>query len=165
MIELLLLDVDGTLTDGKLHYLQTGEEFKAFSVQDGMGITCWLELGKKIAVISGRISQSTLVRTKDLGIDECFLGVKNKGEVALEIMRKYNLQSNQVACIGDDINDLLMFEKCGFKIAPANAVQMVKANADLVLSRSGGDGAVREAIDYLLQQEGLEGKVLEFFKK
>ncbi|WP_104697951.1 MULTISPECIES: KdsC family phosphatase [unclassified Helicobacter] len=165
MIELLLLDMDGTLTDGKLYYLHTREEFKAFNVQDGMGITCWLELKKKIAIISGRASQSAMARTKDLGIDECFFGIKDKGEVALELMKKYKLQADQVACMGDDINDLLMFDVCGLKIAPANAVQRVKENADLILNHSGGEGAVREAIDYILQKEGLEGKVLEFFKK
>lgn len=165
MIELLLLDVDGTLTDGKLYYLPTGEEFKTFDVQDGMGLSYWLKLGKKVAIISGRFSQSTLSRAKDLGIMDCFLGIEDKRQKALEIMQKYNLQPQQVACVGDDINDIAMFEVCGLRFAPLNAQEVLKQYADILLKRSGGNGAVREAIDYIIHKDGLEGKILELFKK
>lgn len=165
MIELLLLDVDGTLTDGKLCYLPNGEEFKVFDVQDGMGLVYWSKLGKRVAIISGRKSESVLHRVRDLGIEDCYLGIYDKKQVALELMAKYGLEPHQVACVGDDLNDLPMFSVCGLKFAPANAHPLLANRADILLARSGGNGAVREAIDKILQQENLEEKVLEFFTR
>lgn len=163
MIELLLLDVDGTLSDGKIYYSDSGEEYKVFDVKDGLGLRVWKKLGKKSAIITGRKSKIVERRAKELGIDEIYMGVEDKAEVVREIKAKYSLSQEQVACIGDDYNDLPMFKESGLKFSPQNAVEFIKQNADVVLSKNGGDGAVRELVEYLMKQEGLEEKWLEFF--
>lgn len=163
MIELILLDVDGTLSDGKIYYSDKGEEYKVFDVKDGLGLRVWKKLGKKSAIITGRKSFIVEKRARELGIDEVFMGVEDKGEVSRILQEKYTLSKEQIACIGDDYNDLPMFKESGIKFSPSNAIEAVKKNADVVLLRNGGDGAVREMIEYLMRQEGLEGKWLEFF--
>lgn len=163
MIEIVLLDVDGTLSDGKIYYSDKGEEYKVFDVKDGLGLRVWKKLGKKSAIITGRNSPIVERRARELGIDELFMGVEDKAEVVKKIQEKYNLSQENIACIGDDYNDLPMFKQSGLKFSPSNAVEAIKKNADIVLSKNGGDGAVREMIEYLMKQEGLEGKWLEFF--
>lgn len=163
MIELILLDVDGTLSDGKIYYGDKGEEYKVFDVKDGLGLRVWKKLGKKSAIITGRKSSIVEKRAKELGIDDVFMGVEDKAEVVKTLQEKYALGKEQIACIGDDYNDLPMFKKSGLKFSPSNAIEAIKNNADVVLSNKGGDGAVREMIEYLMRQEGLEGKWLEFF--
>lgn len=163
MIELILLDVDGTLSDGKIYYSDKGEEYKVFDVKDGLGLRVWKKLGKKSAIITGRKSFIVEKRAKELGIDEIFMGVENKAEVVQKLKNKYALSKEQIACIGDDYNDLPMFKQSGLKFSPSNAIEVVKNRADIVLSRKGGDGAVREMIEYLMKDEGLEEKWLEFF--
>lgn len=163
MIELVLLDVDGTLSDGKIYYGDKGEEYKVFDVKDGLGLRVWGKLGKKSAIITGRNSPIVERRAKELGITEIFMGVENKAEVVLKLKEKYCLSKEQIACIGDDYNDLPMFKESGLKFSPSNAIEAIKNRADIVLSRKGGDGAVREMIEYLMKEEGLEEKWLEFF--
>lgn len=163
MIELILLDVDGTLSDGKIYYNDKGEEYKVFDVKDGLGLRVWKKLGKKSAIITGRKSPIVEKRGKELGVDEIFMGVENKAEVVKILQEKYSLAREQIACIGDDYNDLPMFSQSGLKFAPSNALEMIKKNADVVLSKKGGDGAVREMIEFLMCQEGLEEKWLEIF--
>lgn len=163
MIELVLLDVDGTLSDGKIYYSDKGEEYKVFDVKDGLGLRVWGKVGKKSAIITGRNSCIVERRAKELGITEIFMGVENKAEVVLKLKEKYSLSKEQIACIGDDYNDLPMFKESGLKFSPSNAIEAIKNRADIVLSRKGGDGAVREMIEYLMKEEGLEEKWLEFF--
>lgn len=163
MIEIVLLDVDGTLSDGKIYYSDKGEEYKVFDVKDGLGLRVWKKLGKKSAIITGRNSPIVERRARELGIDELFMGVEDKAEVVKKIQEKHNLSQENIACIGDDYNDLPMFKQSGLKFSPSNAVEAIKKSADIVLSKNGGDGAVREMIEYLMKQEGLEGKWLEFF--
>lgn len=163
MIELVLLDVDGTLSDGKIYYSDKGEEYKVFDVKDGLGLRVWGKLGKKSAIITGRNSCIVERRAKELGITEIFMGVENKAEVVLKLKEKYSLSKEQIACIGDDYNDLPMFKESGLKFSPSNAIEAIKNRADIVLSRKGGDGAIREMIEYLMKEEGLEEKWLEFF--
>lgn len=163
MIELLLLDVDGTLSDGKIYYSDSGEEYKVFDVKDGLGLRVWKKLGKKSAIITGRKSPIVERRAKELGVDEIYMGVEDKAEVVREIKAKYLLSQEQVACIGDDYNDLPMFKESGLKFSPQNAVEFIKQSADVILSKNGGDGAVRELVEYLMKQEGLEEKWLELF--
>lgn len=163
MIEMLLLDVDGTLSDGKIYYGDRGEEFKVFDVKDGLGLRIWKKLGKKSAIITGRCSLIVERRAKELGIDEIFMGVENKADVVRSIKAKYNFCKENIACIGDDYNDLPMFKESGLRFSPSNAIEEIKRSADIVLSKKGGDGAVREMIEHIIKQEGLEGKWLEFF--
>ncbi len=163
MIKLLLLDVDGTLTDGKVSFMQMDSksyEIKSFHIQDGLGIVAWLKMGREIAIISGRESQSVITRAKDLGITRVFMGVDDKSNIARNIISGLNLKKEEVACIGDDLNDLGMFAESGLKFAPNNANDYIKQKADIVLKHCGGEGAVREMIDFILMRN--EEDFLEF---
>ncbi|MDU7693539.1 MAG: HAD hydrolase family protein [Helicobacter sp.] len=164
-IQLLILDVDGTLTDGKLYYLKDGSDFKAFNAQDGLGLECFLRLQKRVAIISGRKSESVLRRFEELNLSDCYLGVSDKLPVALDLIRKYSLKKEQVACVGDDLNDIPLFSACGLRFAPNNASALLKPFVDVILSRNGGDGAVREAVEYILHKEGCVDKVLDYFRR
>lgn len=160
MIELIVLDVDGTLTDGGITYTNSGEELKTFDVKDGLGIASWTrKLGKKAAIITGRKSILVEKRAKELGITYIFQGVDDKDQVLLEILEKENISWEEVAAIGDDLNDLLMLKKVGLSFAPCDAVPYIKNSVNIVCKKSGGKGAVREMIEYILEydnQKGLE---------
>ncbi len=164
-IKILFLDVDGTLTDGKLYYGNNGEEIKSFHTQDGLGIVAWQKLGGKVAVISGRKAESVLYRCKELGIPEIHLGISNKAEVAKDLITRLNIQPCECACIGDDLNDLPLFELCAISFTPANADTILLDRANIRLTRNGGEGCVREAINMILDSQNLQGRMLEYFKK
>lgn len=155
MIRLLLLDVDGTLTNGTINFLELDGgiyESKSFHIHDGLGIVAWLKLGREIAIISGRESKSLRKRASELGITRIFMGVEDKSIIARNIISGLNLSKDEVACIGDDINDLGMFRESSLRFAPANANAYLRTKADVVLSCRGGDGAVREMIEFILQR-------------
>jgi len=160
MIELLILDVDGTLTDGKIIYGNNGEEFKNFDVKDGLAIATWTKkLGKKVAIITGRKSMLVESRAKELKIDYLFQGVDNKDEILENILQEENLTWEQTAAIGDDLNDYKMLKKVGLSFAVGDAVDDVKSLVNVVCKNNGGNGAVREMIEYILKldcQQGLK---------
>ena len=121
MIELIVLDVDGTLTDGKITYLNNGEETKSFDVRDGLAIAVWTKsFGKKAAIITGRNSSIVEKRAKELNITYLYQGIKNKQEILEEILKKEGLSWSQVAAIGDDLNDYNMLKKVGLSFTPRN---------------------------------------------
>ena len=155
MIKLLLLEVEGTLTDGKIIFLESegrAYEGKSFNIQDGLGIVTWLKMGREIAIISGRESKSVQMRAKDLGITRVFMGVGDKSNIARNIISGLGLKKEEVACIGDDLNDLGMFKEAGLRFAPSSANAYLKQKADFVLNHAGGDGAVREMIDFIINK-------------
>ena len=152
MIELIVLDVDGTLTDGKIIYTSTGDEIKNFDVKDGLAIASWTKkLHKRVVIITGRKSILVETRAKELGITHIFQGVDNKDEILETILDKENLTWEQVAGIGDDLNDFKMLQKVGLSFAVADAVNDIKSCCDVVCSQNGGEGAVREMIEYILR--------------
>lgn len=153
-VKLFVMDVDGTLTDGKIYMGNAGEVCKAFHIKDGMGIRMLTDHGIIPAIITGRSSKIVENRAKELGIMELHQGVSDKVTVFLELLEKYHLEAKESAYIGDDINDLEVMASCGFSFAPADAVQEVKKQADFVLSARGGEGAVREAAEYILDADG-----------
>ncbi|WP_104745063.1 KdsC family phosphatase [Helicobacter acinonychis] len=163
MIKLLLLDVDGTLTDGSLYFDENFHEFKAFNVKDGLGMTLWQKLGKKIAIITGRTSIMVKKRMESLGVQLVFMGVENKSAVIEWLKKDLQLDANEIACVGDDYNDLGMFKACTLSFAPFDAHPIIKSKAYKVLQNLGGRGAVREAIDYLLELEGLQDEALKLY--
>ncbi|GAA8722528.1 HAD family hydrolase [Helicobacter pylori] len=163
MIKLLLLDVDGTLTDGSLYLDENFHEIKAFNVKDGLGMTLWQKLGKKIAIITGRTSIMVKKRMESLGVQFVFMGVENKNAVIERLKKDLQLSAQEIACVGDDYNDLGMFKACAWSFAPFDAHPLLKSKAYKVLQNSGGKGAVREAIDYLLELEGLQDEALKFY--
>jgi 3-deoxy-D-manno-octulosonate 8-phosphate phosphatase (KDO 8-P phosphatase) len=159
-IELIVLDVDGTLTDGKITYTNSGDELKSFCVKDGLAIASWIRLGKSVAIITGRESDIVARRASELGIKHFYQGVHNKQEVLVEILHALNLTMQNVASMGDDLNDKVMLQASKRSYVPNNASFHVKKDADVVLTRNGGDAAVREMIEELIVSEGLEEKYL-----
>jgi len=152
MIKLIVLDVDGCLSDGKLIYSSDGVESKNFNVKDGLGITTWIKMGNAVAIITGRKSEIVKRRAKELGIEHLHQGIRNKDRVLKEIISSLRLQNFEVAAIGDDLNDYGMLSLVGRSFTPANGVKDVRDLVDTTLTCSGGDGAVREMIDILVDE-------------
>lgn len=158
MIKLLVFDVDGTLSDGKVYYSQNGDEMKSFDVRDGLAISVWNSLSfRQSAIITGRQSQIVQVRGEELGIKHIYMGVKNKGEVLQGLLDELGLLDSEVACIGDDLNDISMFRVCKYAYMPANGAKELEQFATKKLTANGGDGAVREMIEAILQINGEPG--------
>ncbi|MBP7770132.1 MAG: HAD-IIIA family hydrolase [Aliarcobacter sp.] len=157
MIELIVLDVDGTLTDGKITYTNSGEETKSFDVSDGLAIAVWTKVfGKKAAIITGRNSSIVEKRAKELNITYLYQGIKNKQEILEEILKKEGLSWSQVAAIGDDLNDYNMLKKAGLSFTPANGTHYLKDFVHVVCQNKGGEGAVREMLEFIFKEDGKE---------
>jgi len=159
-IELIVLDVDGTLTDGKITYTQNGDEVKSFCVKDGLAIASWIKLGKHVAIITGRNSKIVERRAKELGIKHFYQGIHNKQEVLEEILEELNLTMQNVASCGDDLNDYKMLKASKYSFVPNNASSYVKEIATTILTKHGGSGAVREMVEQLIKDEVLEKEYL-----
>ena len=160
-IRLLLLDVDGILTDGKLYYSALGEELKGFNTLDGHGIKLLRRAGIEIGIVSGRESAALQRRLDDLEIDLIYIGREDKLAVVEEILERQGLTANEIAYAGDDLPDLAAVELAGLGITVPNAHSEVKLVAQLETEAVGGSGAVREICDFLLQSKGLYEKVIE----
>jgi len=157
MIELIILDVDGTLTNGSIIYSNNGDELKEFNVKDGLAIVSWTKkLGKKAAIITGRKSVLVEKRAKELGITHLYQGYDNKDEILEKILQKENLTWEQTAAIGDDLNDYKMLKKVSLSFCVANATKDIQSLVNVVCKNNGGDGAVREMIEYILQENQLQ---------
>lgn len=163
MIKLIVLDVDGTLTDGKLYISNLGDEIKAFNVKDGLGITQAISQGKEVAIITGKTSQLVTKRCQELGIKEVHQGIKNKILILDSILKKYNISYDNVAYMGDDLIDLAVMKKCKLAGAPKDSVSEILSIADFISNKNGGEGAVREFIEYILKKENLWDNVVNHF--
>lgn len=152
MIKLIILDVDGCLTDGSLIYSADAIESKAFNVKDGLGISTWIKMGNNAAIITGRDSEIVKRRANELGIQHLFQGIKDKERVLREIVDSLDISFNEVAAIGDDLNDLNMLRLANRSFTPANGVKEIQDVVDTVLTKKGGEGAVREMIDILVEE-------------
>lgn len=153
-IQMLVVDVDGVLTDGTILIDSNGGDSKFFNVVDGHGIRMWQRAGLKVVFLSGRASKSTKYRAEQLGIDYVFEDCQDKLATLKQLLKKLPLSPNRVAYIGDDLLDLPPISYVGFGVAVANAVDEVKNMADYVTTRRGGNGAVREVIEYILKNTG-----------
>ena len=149
-IKLLALDVDGVLTDGTIYISPAGEVFKGFNAKDGMGISCALRSGLQIAVITGRQSPIVQRRCEELGITLLQQGVKDKRLALQQMAQELGLVREEIAYMGDDLNDIPAFKASGLNLVPADAAMEVLAVADIITKASGGRGAVREAITMIL---------------
>lgn len=149
-IKLLALDVDGVLTDGTIYISPAGEVFKGFNAKDGMGISCALRNNLQIAVITGRQSPIVERRCEELGITLLHQGVKDKRLALQQMAQKLGLVREEIAYMGDDLNDIPAFKASGLNLVPADAAIEVMAVADIITKASGGRGAVREAITMIL---------------
>lgn len=159
-IELLLLDVDGVLTDGTVFYTHEGGETKGFNTQDGFGLRLLQEAGVTVGLITARNSEAVNRRAKDLKLKHVYTGCADKGMIYTEILVKTGLRPEQTAYMGDDWLDLPVITKVGCAFAPANAVPEVRQRADYVTERRGGQGAVREACELILEAKGLLAAIL-----
>ena len=155
-IRLVVFDVDGVFTDGRLWYGAAGEELKVFHVHDGQGVKRLLKHGVAVAVISGRESAAVARRMQDLGIAHVFQGDEQKLPIFERLLKKLGLSPEQAACVGDDLPDLPLLERAGLAIAVPNAVEAVKAKAQHVTRAGGGQGAVREVCDLILLSQGTQ---------
>lgn len=164
-IKLLILDVDGVLTDGRLYYTDRGEEFKAFNVHDGHGIVMLKESGIKIAIISGRKSNSVAVRARELGVNYIYQGVFDKVRIMERIIKKEKISSENVCYIGDDVTDLALLKRVGFSVAVINGVSEVKSEVDYITTKKGGKGAVREVAEIILKAKGIWDEIVSGFKR
>ena len=163
-IKLLLLDVDGVLTDGKLYYGNSGEELKAFNIQDGLGIKLLQQGGIQVGIITGRVSTLLQRRADELGINPVIQGREDKLIALRELLESKNLGLHQIAFMGDDLPDLSAINSVGLGITVANASSTLAAKADWQTLRSGGDGAVREAAEMILKAQGKFDTLVERFK-
>lgn len=150
-IKFLLLDVDGILTDGKIIIDSHGNELKAFHIHDGHGIYLLKKAGIEAGIISGRSSKAVEYRAKELNITEVYQGVLDKVSVYKQIKARYKLSDEDVAFIGDDLIDLPLLRMVGLSATSADAVSDVKEAVDIITEKNGGEGAVREVIDFIMK--------------
>lgn len=163
-VRLIVLDVDGVLTSGRLCYPSLSGiagEIKEFHVHDGCAIKLWQGQGGAVAILSGRKSMSVQVRARELGIKSVRQGSKDKLRDYRKLLEKLQIEESQVCCAGDDLPDLPILVRCGFAVAPADAVPAVKRVADYVTERPAGGGAVAELIELVLRKQGRWPQLLE----
>ncbi len=162
-IKLVILDVDGVLTDGRLFFDDQGKEYKCFHARDGLGIKLLRQTGVEVAIISGRKSNSVRLRMKSLEIEHVYQGYENKIEAFDEILQTLSIESEQAAHVGDDLLDLPIMKRVGLSIAVNDANDVVKQYADWYTKTPGGLGAVREVCDFVMQAQGTFQNVLKSY--
>lgn len=164
-VSVLVLDVDGVLTDGRIVYAEHGDELKFFDVQDGTALVFWKRAGLRSAVITARKSRMVRRRAKELRVDclaqKCFV----KLPAYERLLKRLRVADEQVCAIGDDVIDLPLLRRCGLAVAVANAVEEVKQAAHYLTARSGGRGAVREVVELILKTKGVWEAVLQRYQR
>ncbi|MGD2125177.1 MAG: HAD hydrolase family protein [Desulfobacteraceae bacterium] len=150
-IRLLILDVDGVMTDGRVLLNEMGEEIKSFNIKDGYGLKMLIETGVEVVIISGRTSKAVDRRAKDLGIQEIYQGVADKERVCAQIIERKKLKKANICCMGDDLPDLPLFHQSGISVAVADAAPELRHAATFVTKNGGGRGAVRELCELILK--------------
>ncbi len=163
-IDVLVIDVDGVLTDGRIVYADYGDELKFFDVQDGAGLVFWNRVGLKSAVITARKSRLVKRRAKELRVDFLAQGRLEKVPAYEEMLKQLGVRDEQVCAIGDDLMELPLLRRAGLAVAVPNAVEEVKRASAYVTRRFGGHGAVREVVELILKSKGLWDKVLERYQ-
>jgi 3-deoxy-D-manno-octulosonate 8-phosphate phosphatase (KDO 8-P phosphatase) len=153
-VKLVVMDVDGTLTDSAMFYSASGEELKRFSARDGMGITLLHKAGIRTAIITSENSMIVERRAEKLGIEDVVLGCRNKSDALVLLCHRLGTPLDQVAYIGDDINDVPVMGLCGLSGCPADAVDAVRIVSAYHCQATGGNGAVREFAEYILRAQG-----------
>ena len=153
-IKLLILDVDGVMTDGGMYFTENGDQIKKFNTKDGMAIMHLTKKDFQVAILSSGFTNNMVQdRAKLLGIQKCYVGREKKISILNEYCKELSIELENVAIVGDDINDLEVIKNVGFSACPADAMDVVKSNVDVILNRKGGEGCVREFIDtYILEK-------------
>ena len=164
MIKLILLDVDGTMTDGGIYIDGIGGGFKKFNVKDGYSIVHAQNLGIDFGIITGKKSNIVKLRAEELNMKYLYQGISDKAEVLEKILIKSKLDKSQIAYMGDDLNDFHIMKRVGLSGAPGDAAQEICDIADFVSNKKGGEGAVREFVEYILKKDGKWKQFLENVK-
>jgi 3-deoxy-D-manno-octulosonate 8-phosphate phosphatase (KDO 8-P phosphatase) len=159
-IKMILLDVDGVMTDGGVTYEEADTELKRFDIQDGMGIAMAVKAGIRVGILTGRTSPMVERRARELSMAVVKQGFIAKLDGWNEILREQKIDPSEIAYMGDDVQDLPVLWRAGFSAAPGNAVSEVKSEVDYVCQRTGGHGAVRELIDLVLAEKGIKAEVI-----
>ena len=162
-IKLLLLDVDGVLTDGNLIYSHEGKESKSFNTQDGFGLRMLQDAGVKVGIITARSSEALERRSQDLKISYLYQGSSNKLDAYREIVKSSGLKPFEIAYMGDDWLDMVLLKRVGLAVAPANAVVEVREMVHYTTEQSGGHGAVRELCDLILEAMGKHKELYQYY--
>ena len=147
-IKMIILDVDGTLTDGGIYVLESGEQFKKFNAKDGLGVRRAIKNGLDVGIISHSMSSGMIIkRAEMMGIERCYIGNAPKLEILKTWCQELNLSMDEVAYVGDDINDIDILSAVGLTACPADSAQEVIDLCDVILEKKGGDGCVREFLE------------------
>ena len=154
MIKIIFLDIDGCMSDGAIYKGNANEELKRFDVKDGFLLQQFNNLGYISAVITGKTSQIVANRCMELNIKYCFQGVSDKLKIAKEILKKENLSFQNAAAIGDDLNDIKLLKAVKMSFAPKDAIKETKKCANIILSKKGGHGAIRQMLKLIMQKNG-----------
>tara|TARA_B100001971_G_C18225962_1_gene560417 strand:+ start:742 stop:1236 length:495 start_codon:yes stop_codon:yes gene_type:complete len=152
-IKLVITDVDGVLTDGGMYYSKDGEFLKKFNTRDAMGMELLLDLGIKTIMLTRENSNIVKARAKKIKVSELYSGVLNKKSLLKKILKKYNVKLDQVAYIGDDLNDLEIMKSVGFSVTPSNGIDQIKKISNYVCKLNGGDGVFRELADIIISSQ------------
>jgi len=163
MISHIIFDVDGTLTDGGIIISSNGVESKRFNVKDGQIIALLPKLGFTTIFLTGRTSELTCQRAKELGISVLLQGISNKAEVLANYMAENSLEREHVAYVGDDLNDYAAMKLCGFSACPSDAVPEIRNHCDYVSAMAGGYGAARDICEHILRTQNQYEQFLELF--
>jgi 3-deoxy-D-manno-octulosonate 8-phosphate phosphatase (KDO 8-P phosphatase) len=160
-IRLVLLDVDGVLTDGRITYAGDGEEIKSFDVKDGLGVKLLQEAGIEVGILSSRSSRAVSRRARELGMRLVWQGVEDKAAVLAAVARGKKLSAGEIAFLGDDFADLPVFRRVGLSVAVADGIPELRRAAHLITRAPGGKGAVREAAEGILKAQGKWARVVK----
>ena len=163
-IKLLLLDIDGVMSDGQLYFTNSHDEFKSFDVQDGLGLVFLQKSGINVGIITGKTSNIVAKRAEKLKIKHLYQGYFDKGPALADIIKKLDIDPEHIAYMGDDILDLPVLTRVGLPIAPANAHDIVKQHVDYITQKSGGHGAVREVCDLIMTAQGTLDSIIDKLK-
>ena len=164
-IRLMIFDVDGVMTDGTLYLCDDGQEFKAFNTRDGLGMKLLKESGVQMAIITGRTSDAVTRRAENTGVSHYFEGVDDKLEAFLALAADLGVPHEACAFMGDDVVDLPPMRRCGLAITVPAAPPLVKDHAHLITTHEGGRGAVREAVEFIMQAQGtLDAQLAQYLK-
>lgn len=160
-IRMVVTDVDGVLTDGGMYYSEHGDELKKFNVRDGMGVALLKAAGIRVGAISGEKNSLIRRRLDKIGVDFCFLGIRDKRSVLTEVQQREGCPSECIAYVGDELNDLPLLSEVGVFFSPADASGYIRARADHVVSSRGGEGVLRDVAEFILQASGLYEEAVE----
>ena len=153
-IKLLMLDIDGVFTDGRIYFGNYGDEIKTFNVLDGFGILLARRAGIKVVVITAKGSKIVKMRAKEIGIDGLYLNSTDKRKVFEKVLKKFKVAPEEACFVGDDLLDIPVLKRVGLAVAVPNAVDEVKTYSHMITTKSGGHGAVREVCDFLIKSQG-----------